>query len=183
MLKELQKALGLGKPEAAKPAEATESLAITVDTTAIQAAIDAAVTELRVEFDAFKETAEGMVASLSEELTATKTALEAAQAALGAAEAKEAELVATAETKRLAARKELVVAAVGTERADALLTATEGLDEAAFSAVVSALGVSATVEAASPLFTEVGVTAEADTASVVAESKEMSILKKKYAKK
>lgn len=182
MLKELQKALGLGKQEAAAPV-ATESLAITLDTSAIQAAIDAAVAELRVEFGAYQETAESSLAALTLELSSTKAMLEAATAALGAAAAEQEALIATAEAKRLAARKELVVAAVGTERADALLAATEGLDETAFSAVVSALGVSATVEAASPLFTEVGVTAEADTALVVAESKEMTILKKKYAKK
>jgi hypothetical protein len=42
--------------------------------------------------------------------------------------------------------------------------------------------VSAAVEAASPLFKEVGVDAQADAGQAV-ESKEMKILRKKYAKK
>jgi GTP cyclohydrolase III len=85
---------------------------------------------------------------------------------------------------KLAARKEKVVASLGTERADALLKVTEGMDDAAFEAVVSALGVSAAVEAASPLFKEVGVDAKADATKVREESaRNEDSQAKKYAKK
>jgi hypothetical protein len=40
---------------------------------------------------------------------------------------------------KLTARKEKVVASLGTERAEALLRATEGMDDAAFEAVLPPL--------------------------------------------
>jgi hypothetical protein len=105
---------------------------------------------------------------------------EAAQAALNALTAEKAELAAKAEAAKFVARKEKVVSAIGSEKADGLMLATQGLDDAAFDAVVSALAGSVDVEASKGLFTEVGVSATADTTKIVAESPEMKILKQKY---
>jgi hypothetical protein len=105
---------------------------------------------------------------------------EAAQAALNALTAEKAEMVVKAEAAKFTARKEKVVLAIGTEKADGLMLATQGLDDAAFGAVVSALAGSVDAEASTGLFTEVGVAAAADTTKIVAESSEMKIIKQKY---
>lgn len=194
MLKQLQKALGMGDKtaeaqEKVEPTASTETLEVRLNTEEIQAAIDAAVAELRAEFDSYKETAEAMVAqaeeqaaSLSAQLAEANAKLNAATEALTVAAAEKAAAEAEALAQKLAARKEKVVAAIGTERADALLKVTENMDDAAFEAVVSALGVSAETEANSALFKEVGASGEADASQVV-ESAEMRILKQKYGKK
>lgn len=193
MLKELQKALGITpKVEATAP-----TLEVKISAEDVQAAIAVAVESLRAEFDEYKQTAEAMVAAADEQvallkaeietlgqaLTATETALAEAQAALDAADEEAMKAAAEAAAAKLEARKEKVIGIVGTERADALLKVTEGMDDAAFEAVVAALGVGVEAEAKAPLFKEVGVDAEADTAKVVGETAEMRILKNKYGKK
>jgi hypothetical protein len=70
------------------------------------------------------------------------------------------------QAKRLETRKNVIVEAVGTAKADALLAATDSLDDAAFTAVVSALGMSMEAEAKTPAFKEVGVDAKADAVKV-----------------
>lgn len=147
----------------------TQTLELTVDTSAVQTELDA----MKAEFDGVKAGFESVIAELTGKL-------EAAEAALAAVAAEKAELVAKAAAVKLAARKEKVIAAIGTDRADALMAATEGLDDAQFSAVVSAMAVATDAETKSPLFNEVGVTAEADAAAVVEESVEARILKQKY---
>lgn len=139
------------------------------------------------ELDVLKAQVEALTADLGEKLEAANGALaemtakfEEAQAQLSAIAAEKAQMVTDALAAKLAARKEKVVAAIGTEKADGLMLATEGLDDTAFEAVVSALAGSVAAEAASPLFKEVGVTAEADAAKVVEESAEMKLLKKQY---
>lgn len=170
MLKALQKAVGI-KPEA-----------------------NAELTALQAEFNEFKETAEALMAAAEEreaelaakleeanaKLAEVAEAVAAAEAAKAQAEADALAAVEAALAAKLAARKDKLIAAVGTERADALLALE--MDDAAFEAVVAALGVSAAVEAASPLFNEAGVDAQADAAQVV-ESAEMRILKAKFGKK
>jgi len=85
---------------------------------------------------------------------------------------------------KMSARKSVVEASIGTEKAGAFLAATEGLDDAAFNAIASALASSLEVEANSPMFKEVGVTGKTQGEHVAnEETKEMKILKKKYAKK
>lgn len=183
MLETLRKALG-GK-EATKP-DQTEVKLTTEDVTA---AVQAAVAELNGKFDEYKQTADAAMAEAAEKITGLQGELAAmagklteAQAALDAADEEAVKAAQEAAALKLTARKEKVVASLGTERAEALLKATEGMDDAAFEAVASALGVSAAVEAASPLFKEVGVDAQADASKIV-ESPEMRILKNKYAKK
>ena len=186
MLEALRKALG-SKEAAAKP---VETLEVKLDTAEIQAAIQAAVDGVKVEFDAYKQSADAAMAEAAERVTALQAELaemagklSEAQAALEAAEAAKVDAAAQAAAAKLAARNERLVASLGTERAAAVMTATEGMEDAAFEAVVAALGVAAAAEAASPLFTEAGVDAKADASTVVEESAEMKILREKYKKK
>jgi hypothetical protein len=111
---------------------------------------------------------------------------EEATVALAAVEADKAAMVAAAIAAKAQARKERVEAAIGTEKSAGLLAATDGLDDAAFEAVVSALAGSVDAEAKTAMFSEVGVAAEVNAAKVIeesGESKEMKILKAKYGKK
>jgi uncharacterized protein YPO0396 len=153
-------------------------------------ALDAGVAELQTQFDAFKLESQEQLTELSTALATAVQAVEAAdakvaelQALVDAAAAEKAELQAKAVEAKAAARKEKIVAAVGTERAEAVATATEGLTDASFDAVLSAMTLSVDTESTSSLFTETGVTAEATAAKVVnavEESPEMKILRAKY---
>lgn len=159
--------------------QVTETLTLTVDTSAVQAELDSMKAQLEsvsADFGTKLAEAEGKIA----EMTAL---LEAAQAELAAVAAEKAVMVANALTVKLAARKEKIVASIGTEKADALMAATEGLDDAAFEAVVSAMAGSVEAEANTDLFKEVGVTAEADAAKVIEKSEEMKLLESKYGAK
>ena len=161
--------------EAVAP-ESTETLTLVVDASAVEtelsvmrAAMEAGITKMGAELAT-------AVAALAE-MTVN---FEAAQAALNALTAEKAELAVKAEAAKFTARKEKVVLAIGTEKADGLMLATQGLDDASFDAVVSALAGSVDAEASKGLFAEVGVSASADTTKIVAESPEMKILKQKY---
>ena len=186
MLNAIAKALGMGSEAKAEEVveqvvgsveqTSTQTIELKVDTSEIQAELDAIKTQ-------FEAATNELTAKLEEATAALADAtgkLEAAEAAKTAAEAKVAELVAAEAARKLAARKEAIVAAIGTDKADALMAATEGLDDAQFTAVVSAMAGKVDAEAQSPLFKEVGVTAEADAAKVVEESAEMKLLKQKY---
>lgn len=181
MLKALQKALGV-QPKAEEVAGPAVEAAV--------AELSATLDATRAEFDEFKQTAEALLVAADAEKAELVAKLEEANAKLAAAadvlasaEADKEAAEAAALAAKLNARKEKVLAAVGTERADALLQVTEEMDDAAFDAVLSAIGLGAKAEAESQMFNEVGVAAEADAAKVVDESPEMKILKKKYAKK
>lgn len=191
MLKELMKALGKGEKaeEVIQPEQeaSTESivaegeLVVEAVTEELVANTDFAL--LQAEFDLFKQSAADAASQAAAQVAELVSKLDEANAALAAIAAEKAAMAAEAEAKRLAARKEKVEAAIGTEKAAGLLLATEGLDDAAFNAVVSALAGSVEAEAETELFKEVGVTAEADAAKVVTESAEMKILKQKYQSK
>jgi hypothetical protein len=87
---------------------------------------------------------------------------------------------AAAEAKA-AARKEKIVAAVGTDKAASLLAATEKMEDGAFDAVMAALTTTQTVEAKTDLFKEVGVDAEADTSTLTTSAgRVMDYLTAKY---
>jgi hypothetical protein len=168
-------------PEAAAPAEVVEQAVEAAIDNAVELTVDSAVlADFASQLEAIKAEFEVEKASYHASLAEVSAKLEAAHAELAAIAAEKAELVATAAAAKLAARKEKIVAAIGTEKADALMVATGSLDDAAFEAVVSAMTGSMDAEAKSSLFTEVGVTAEADAAKVVEESAEMRILKKTY---
>lgn len=158
--------------------------------------VSASIKILQAEFDAFKASSEAVLAAVAAQLQEVSTALETAVAAVADADAKAAELQAQLEAvnaekidaeteaalQRLTARKEKIKAAVGTSKSDALMAATESLDDAAFDAVVSALSLSVDAEGKTGMFKEVGVAAEADAAKVE-ESTEMKILREKYGAK
>lgn len=145
MLKHLQKFFNVAKEEVIEMVETPTEQAPTL------AVHDTA------EFSAMV----AQLASQTEQLSAIQAQLAEAQALLAAVEDAKATLVADAKAAKLAARKESIVAAVGTSRADALMTATESLDEVQFTAVVSAMAMSFEAEAESPMFKESGVAAEA----------------------
>ncbi len=117
-------------------------------------------------------------ASQSESFAALAQQLADAQAALSAVEGAKAALEAEAKNKQLAARKQRVEMAIGTEKAPAMLSATEQLDDAQFEAIVSAMAMSFETEANSQMFKEAGVTAKAE-AVADEESLEMKIIKAK----
>lgn len=123
--------------------------------------------------------------AVTDKLTEMSALYEGAQAALNAVEDAKAALVADAKAVRLAARKEAIVASVGTDKAESLLSATDALDDAAFKAVIGAMATTFDKEAKSPLFSEVGVSDKSespDVAAVVEESAEAKLLKAKYNK-
>lgn len=127
-------------------------LATALDSMAKQAADLQALTEL--------------VTEMSEKFNAASMALETTQAALQASEDAKVALVAQAAAARLEARSKAVVDAIGTEKAPALLAATEQLGDEQFNAIVGAMAQSFEKEAQSPLFKEVGVSASADPVEV-----------------
>src|SRR5687768_14996995 len=169
MLEKFKKLMGSEEP---KPEAATTTLAVTLDATALQAELG----EMKAQFEAVANA----FAEANEKLASMSADLEAAKAALAAVEGDKAEMIAQAAAAKLAVRKDKVVAAIGTEKADGLMAATENLDDAAFEAVVSALAGSVEVEANSSLFKEQGVDAQVDAAKVEEESEEKRLLKQKY---
>ena len=90
-------------------------------------------------------------------LTAEYATVKAAMTSLAA---EKAALLADAEAAKFAARKDKVVATVGTAKADAIMAATAVLDDASFNAVVSAFAASFEQEKNSAMFNEVGVNLE-----------------------
>lgn len=116
---------------------------------------------LQAEFEGYKATAEELLEAANAENDELKAKLASVEDLIAKAEAeKEAAEKAALEAK-LNARKEKVVAAVGTDRADGLLAATESLTDEQFEAVVSSLAVSASAEAKSKMFVEQGAAVEA----------------------
>lgn len=146
---------------------------------------------LQTELDAFKATAVAEATELSTALTTALTAVAAADAKVAEAEAQVAALTTQladfktqAEAAKLTARKEKIVAAVGTERADALMEATKDTPDASFEAVVAALTVSTALEAKSKMFTAQGADgtqADAGQTADAVESETMKIVKARVA--
>lgn len=120
--------------------------------------------------------------ALTEMVEELSAKFEQAQAALAVSEQTKADLIVDAKTKQFEARKAVVEAAVGTGKADALMLATEQLDDAQFNAIVSAMAMSFDNESKSLMFKEVGVSASTDATEVQEESAEMKLLKAKHPK-
>lgn len=160
MLDKFKKLLG-ASPEAAAE-EQTETLTLKIDATDVKAEIEA----LQEQFASFQAEANALLAAAEADAKELKEKLEAAQAVIAAVEAEKAQMIADQLAAKLAARKEKIVAAIGDEKADGLMAATEGLDDAAFNAVVSALVGSIEAEAKTDMFKEIGVNAEVDTAAL-----------------
>jgi hypothetical protein len=125
--------------------DADGKLVATSDT---QAALTAALAEL------------GEVRASLAEVTAALSAVHEAK------ELAEANALAT----KLAARKEKVVAALGTALADVFMGATESMPDAQFDTVMAAMAVSSASEADSLAFKQLGVEAQANVDALVAEA-------------
>jgi hypothetical protein len=145
-----------------------------------------AYTSLQVEFDQFKTEAAIATGVLTEQLeeqvkknTELTAKIQELSAFAEAAEAEKVRLAEEAKQKLASDRKEKIVAAVGTEKADALVAATEGMDEAAFNAVMSAVTVAGEKESKSAMFNEVGASADVEADKVNNESAEMRIIREK----
>ena len=80
---------------------------------------------------------------------------------------------------KLAVRKQLIVDIVGEAKADATFEAVKELEDGAFDTVVNALSLSIEKEAKSDMFTEKGVSAEADENKVTMTAEER-ILRQKF---
>lgn len=142
---------------------------------------------LQAEFEAFKaeanallEAAEAQVQEMTQALQDKTEQVEALQAEVSQLKTSAEALMKTAEEKRLAARKEKIVAAIGTGQADALMAATTSMEDAQFEAVLAALAGKQETESKSKMFTEQGVAAEVDAATYVEETPEMKALRGKY---
>jgi len=130
-----------------------------------------ALAKLQADFDSYKADAEQLLTQATAEVAELKTKLEAANSVIAAAEQAKAIAEKQALETKMAARKEKIVAAIGTEKADGLMLATEALDDAAFNAVLSALAGSVEAEASTEMFKEVGVDAKAEAPKTDAVSR------------
>src|ERR1700741_1288820 len=122
------------------------SLLRTLGGGSVEAAAPDAIVALQAEFDAYKAEAQTQQTELA---SALETAVNAVKAADAKVEAMQAELdafkaeaqaaAARAAEAKLADRKAKIAAAVGDAKVEALMTATNGLDDTAFAAVLSAM--------------------------------------------
>lgn len=162
------------------PVEAsTETLSLAVDT----ADMNAVISNLQTQVEAVKSSFASQLAEAAEALAMMTSKYEAAEAALATLAAEKVATEVAAKAAKLTARKAQVEAAIGTDKAAGLMLATEGLDDASFEAIVTALAGSVDAEAQSTLFQEIGATGVVDAAKIVAESPEMKILKQTYGAK
>ena len=136
-------------------------------------------TEAMAELSALKASFAEQSKQLQAALSQVESLKEFAEMAANAKAQAEAE----AKNIKMAARKSAIEMNVGTGKADALLGATENLDDTAFAAIMSAMETNAKAEAESPLFKEQGVDGKVEDVSKLTETKEMTALKKKYAAK
>ena len=105
--------------------------------------------------------------AVAEQLSAALASLEEVKSQLSAVVAEKDALLAKIGEDKNKARMSVITKAVGEAKAPALFTATQGMADADFQAVVSALAGSVEEEAQSPLFKEVGAEAEADEDTVL----------------
>lgn len=165
MLKQLQKFFNTANSAATEEVKMIEE-----NTGAKLATVDTTV-ELANATEALAASTAAMQTMLTE-LSETKAALAALVA--------EKELVAAAAgATKMAVRLSKLSAAIGDEKAPALLSVTESMDDAGFEAVVAAMSVSVVKESKTVLFTDIGLDVRAETISD-GESSIMKALKAQY---
>jgi hypothetical protein len=142
-----------GGPTPAEAESKKEDVTMTIEDVKPDATVDASANTVAT-LTASLEAVTTELASANAKIAELTALVDAATAFKAAAEREAAELKATA-------RKEKLVAAVGTEKADALMAATASMDDTAFGTLVAAMTTTLTVEAAQPTFREVGVEGEA----------------------
>ena len=162
MLKHLQKFFA-GSPAQPALADKKEEVEMTEIEKATFAAAENKAAELSVALEAATATLaekESVIAELSAKF-------EQAQAALATSADAQAVLAADIASKRLEARTAAIAAAVGTDKVDALLTATDAMADEQFNVIVSAMAASFDAEANTSTFKEAGVA----TAETVVDEK------------
>lgn len=169
MLDKFKKFLNKKEDPEMKDDKATEPSAIQVDASEAKAELE----KIQADFEAFKTEANALIAQADGQVAELKKQVEALVA-------EKAAMIADAAEKKMSARKEKIVAAIGTTKAEGVMAATKDLDDAQFEAIVSALATSIDAEAKSEMFTEKGASAEADASKLNEETPEMKALKKKY---
>lgn len=113
------------------------------------------------ELSAQLETVTASLTDAQAQLADVTAKFEKAQAALNASESAQAELAKQAAEKRLEVRTAAITAAVGTDKVEALLAATDAMADEQFNVIVSAMAASFDAEAATkPAFKEAGVPAD-----------------------
>ena len=117
-----------------------------------------------VELSKFEEVV-AELSSLKEAMTTLSAEYETAKAELAVFVSEKESAIVAAKEAKLSVRKEKLVSAVGTEKADALLAVAGDMEDAAFEAVVSALQMNVETEEKSAMFKETGVTSEAEVDS------------------
>ena len=158
MLKHLQKFF------AGSPAVPTASAVSQeeVEMTEIEKATFAAAENKAAELSVALEAATATLAEKDTAFAELAAKYEAAQAALSASEEAKAVLATQAAEKRLVARTAAISAAVGTDKVEALLAATDAMADAQFETIVSAMAASFDAEAKTPAFTEAGKAGQAE---------------------
>lgn len=172
MIDALKRKLGI-TPDTAQAETVKED--VTMDVTGTVAA----VAEGQVDVAALQASVATLTSQLSD---ATSKIIELTSLVEAAAEFNSNREKAALEAK-LANRKSLVEAAVGTVKADSVMAAVAGLDDGAFATVLSAMTAGTATEADTPLFKEQGVDASADVTAITkaAESNPvLDILQAKY---
>lgn len=139
-----------------------------------------ASTEQVVDMAVFAEMSETLASQVTKLATLVKSLADANEALAQLKADKEAVELTVKQTK-MAARRAIVEAAIGTEKADAFLAATEMLEDAQFNSVSSALAGSVKAEAETAMFKDVGHDAQAEKPSNPQETQEAKLLKAKFA--
>lgn len=169
MLDKFKKFLTAVEKEVTMTQENTQTPELSADLTAQLADVVAQLAEHETALSAANDQVAELSAKLGDAL-----------AKLAAADAAQAALEATLKADKQASRKLAVVTAIGEAQADAVMAATEGLDDAAFTTVLSAFAASHEVEKKSPLFNEVGAAPAAEVPDVEEKSYEQKALEEKY---
>ena len=138
--------------------------------------------EIKAMVDTATATLSAELATASDKYTKLATEFAGVTAKLSAMETAKAADAEAAKTKLATARKDKLEAILGTDKAPAVLAALEGLDEAAFSAVVGSMETTMKVEKESTMFKEAGVdgAVKAEAPGVV-ESAEMKLIRAQIA--
>lgn len=143
-----------------KPAQANHQE--DVEMTEIEKATFAAAENKAAELSVALEAATATLAEKEAAMAELSAKYETAQAALSASEEAKAVLAKQAAEKRLVARTAAISAAVGTDKVEALLAATDAMADAQFETIVSAMAASFDAEARAPAFTEAGRAGQAE---------------------
>ena len=156
MIKELMKKYFTTQVDNAAQADNQEE----VEMTEIEKATLAAAENKSAELTVALETAATALAEKEAAFAELTAKFDQAQAALNASAEAQANLAKQAAEKRLEVRTAAISAAVGTDKVEALLAATDAMADEQFNVIVSAMAASFDAEATTPAFKEVGTQAE-----------------------